>query len=182
MQHLRLGFGIVFVIASFSVDAAEANQKDYAVSFGVGSGSGLSLKKALSRSTWIFANVSMSAGKSEGQIASGGSTVNVSTSYRGYSMSGGIRQYLSTEKLLKYVQLSMGEIYTKNSGNGFNSSGKSFTAIAGYGLEYYFDTNFSVEGSVGLNYNYAPGNSTTTDVSNRNISFPTVGTAVTYYW
>jgi hypothetical protein len=182
MRHLSLCFGIVYIVISYSADAAETNQKDYAVSFGVGAGSGLSVKKALSETTWFFANASMSTGKSEGQITSGGSTITVSTSYRGYSMSAGVRQYLSTEKLSKFIQLSLGETYSKNSGNGFESSGRSYTATAGYGLEYYIDTNLSVEGTMGLSYTYTPGNSSTPDVSSRNMNFPVVGTAITYYW
>ena len=60
MRHLGFVFGIVFLVVSFSAVAADTNQRDYAVAFGVGLGSGLSVKKALSESTWIFANASMS--------------------------------------------------------------------------------------------------------------------------
>lgn len=183
MQHLSLGF--VFLFVSFSATAADTlatNQKDYAVSFGVGSGSGLSVKKAISETTWIFANASMSAGKSAGQFTSGGTTVSISTTNRSYSMYAGIRQYLSNEKLSKFVQLSLGETYSKNSGDGFESSAKAYAATAGYGVEYFLDAHLSVEGTAGLNYSYTPGNSSTPGVSSRNMSFPVVGTAITYYW
>lgn len=183
MRHFSVCFGIVFLAVSFSANATDTNQKDYAVSFGVGSGSGLSVKKALSESTWIFANASLSAGKSQGQYTSGGATVNVSTSSRNYSMSVGVRQYLSIDKLSKFLQLSLAETYSKYSGYGPSlSSSRSYGATAGYGLEYFFDTRLSVEGTVGLSYSYSPGNSSTSNISNRNMSFPVVGTAITYYW
>lgn len=182
MRHLSLCFGIAFLIVSFSADAADTNQKDYAVSFGVGSGSGLTLKKALSESTWIFANASLSSGKSSAQYTSGGSTFGYSSTSRNYSMSVGVRQYLSNDKLSKFIQLSLGETYSKYSTNGTQSSSRGYGATAGYGLEYFLDTHLSVEGTVGLSYTYMPGNSSTSNVSSRSMSFPVVGTAITYYW
>lgn len=183
MRHLNLGFGFIFLCISFAAVAADTNQKDYAVAFGVGSGSGLSVKKALSESTWIYAIGSMSAGKTEGQYSSGGSTVSISTTTRNYSMSAGVRQYLSNEKLSKFIQLSLGETYSKYSSDGVSpSSSRSYQATAGYGLEYFIDPHLSVEGTVGLNYNYVPGNSANPNVTSRSMSFPVVGTAITYYW
>lgn len=182
MRHFSLCFGIVFLVVSFSADATDTNQKDYAVSFGVGSGSGFSVKKALSESTWIFANASLYVGKSEGQSTFGGTTFSVNTTSRGYSMSAGVRQYFSNDKLSKFIQLSMGESYSKNSSNGYYSSGRSYGAIAGFGLEYFLDTHLSVEGTVGLSYSYVPGDSSTSNVSFRSMSFPVVGTAISYYW
>lgn len=182
MRHFSLCFGIVFLVVSISADAADTNQKDYAVSFGVGSGSGLSVKKALSESTWIFANASMSAGKSTGQYTSGATTVSVNTTSRSYLLSAGVRQYLSNDKLSKFIQLSLGESYSKYSGDGSYSSMRSYGATAGYGLEYFLDTHLSIEGTVGLSYSYFPGNASTPNVSSRAMSFPVVGTAITYYW
>jgi hypothetical protein len=185
MRHSGFGFGFVFLFVSFSAvaaDTSDTNQKDYAVSFGVGSGSGLSLKKALSESTWIFANASISAGKTQGQYTSGGTTFSRNSTSRNYSMSVGVRQYLSNEKLSKFIQLSLGEGYSKYSSDGLDSSSRSYAAMAGYGLEYFLDTRLSVEGTVGLSYNYIPGNSSTPEVSSRSMGFPVVGTSITYYW
>lgn len=182
MRHFSLCFGIVFLVVSFSADAADTNQKDYAVSFGVGSGSGLSVKKALSESTWIFASASIAAGKSTGQYTSGATTVSVNTTTRSYSLSAGVRQYLSNDQLSKFIQLSLGESYSKYSGDGYYSSQRFYGATAGYGLEYFLDTDLSIEGTVGLSYSYSPGNSYTPNLSSRSMSFPVVGTAITYYW
>lgn len=182
MRHLGFVIGVISLVVSFSAVAEDKNQKDYAVAFGVGSGSGLSVKKALSDSTWIFVNFSMSSGKTEGQYTSGGITVNMNATTRTYSMLAGVRQYLISEKLSKFIQLSLGENYSKSSTQGFQFSSRSYTAIAGYGLEYFIDPHLSVEGTVGLNYSYVPGNSANPGVTSRNMSFPVVGTAITYYW
>ncbi len=183
MLRLSLGFGFVFLLVSFSAVAVDTNQKDYAVSFGVGSGSGLSIKKALGESTWIFANASLSAGKTEVQNTFNGATVTTSSTNRNYSMSAGVRQYLSNEKLSRFIQLSLAETYSTFSSNGLpQTSSRSYVATAGYGLEYFIDTHISVEGIVGLNYTYNPSSSSLSNVSSRNTSFPVVGTAITYYW
>lgn len=187
MRHFSLCFGIAFLVVSFSADAADANQadtdqKDYAVSFGVGAGSGLSVKKALSESTWIFANASMYAGKSTGQYTSGATTISYNATNRSYSLSAGVRRYLSNDKLSKFIQLSLGESYSKYSGDGYYSSQRFYGATAAYGLEYFLDTDLSIEGTVGLSYSYSPGSSSAPNVSSRNMSFPVVGTAISYYW
>ena len=187
MRHFSLCFGVVFLVVSFSADAADTNQadtnqKDYAVSFGVGLGGGLSVKKALGESTWVFASASMYGGKSTGQYTSGTTTVSVNTTSRSYFLSAGVRQYLSNDKLSKFIQLSMGESYSKYSGDGYYSSGRTYGATAAYGLEYFLDTDFSVEGTVGLSYSYSPGNSYSSNVSTRSMGFPVVGTAISYYW
>jgi hypothetical protein len=187
MRHFSLCFGVVFLVVSLSADAADANQadtdqKDYAVSFGVGAGSGLYFRKALSESTWIFAGASIWAGKSTGQYTSGATTVSVNTTTRSYSVSAGVRQYLSNNKLSKFIQLSLDESYSKYSGDGYYSSYRHYGATGGYGLEYFLDTHLSIEGTVGLSYSYTPDTSSMSDVSNRGMSFPVVGTAISYYW
>jgi hypothetical protein len=178
MRHFNLCFGFFSLVVSFSAAAADTNQNDYAVSFGVGLGSGFSVKKALSESTWIFANVGI--GFSE--ITSQSTLVSNDATSRSYSMAAGVRQYLVNDKLSKFIQLTFGETITKYSSGGYSSSLRSYGATAGYGLEYFLDPQLSIEGTVGLSYSYVPSDSPTQNYSRRDISFPLAGTAINYYW
>lgn len=182
MRHFNLCFGIVSLVVSFSAAAADTNQNDYAVSFGVGLGSGFSVKKALSESTWIFANVGIGFSEITSQSTFNGATVSNDATSRSYSMVAGVRQYLVNDKLSKFIQVTFGETITKYSSGGYSSSLRSYGATAGYGLEYFLDPQLSIEGIVGLSYSYVPSDSPTQNYSSRGISFPLAGTAINYYW
>lgn len=182
MRHFNLCFGIVSLVVSFSAAAADTNQNDYGVSFGVGLGSGFSVKKALGESTWIFANIGVGLSESTSQYTFNATTYSYDTTTRSYSMAAGVRQYLSNDKLSKFIQLTLGEYFSKTSSSIYSSSLRSYGATAGYGLEYFLDPQLSIEGTVGLSYSYIPGSSANSNQSSRYISFPLAGTAINYYW
>jgi len=183
MQRLGLGLGFVFLVHSFSALADDSNQSSYAISFGVGSGAGISVKKVLSDDNQVFFGFGLSKGQYESEYQ--GTTS--SHSSNGYSIIAGTRHFLVKERLSKFVQLSITGGRSTSSGDGYTSTGKGVSVTPGYGLEYFIASDLSIEGVAGLSFTYSNSSSNSNGVAqgsstSRYISFPTVGTAITYYW
>jgi hypothetical protein len=198
MRYISLGFAFVCLLVSLSADAAE---RDVSVSFGLGSEGGLNFRKAVSDRLTVFAGASMSTSKSTTNsynystfngVNTSTTTTNSSTA-KNYSMSLGTRLYLSKETISSFTLLSVGESYSKSSSGdinySLNSSLRSYFANVGYGLEYFIDPHFSIEAIAGCSMFYTPSvevssiySSSSYSSSSRSISFPNIGTAITYYW
>ncbi|MBI5005809.1 MAG: hypothetical protein HZB95_01665 [Nitrosomonadales bacterium] len=187
MQRLYFGLGIVLLAHTLPALAGDSNQSSYAVSFGVGSGGGLSIRKALSDTDQIFAGFNIARGNYQSQTTSSGITTNSDSSSRGYSIFAGVRHFLEKEKLSKFVQLSISSGKYTSSGSGYSSTSKSTSITPVYGVEYFLAPDLSIEGVMGLSYTYSTGNSDSngsvqSSSSGKSFSFPAVGTAITYYW
>lgn len=187
MQRLYVGLGITLLAHTLPALADDSNQSGYATSFGVGSGGGLSIKKALSDTDQIFAGFSISRLNSQSQTTTSGVTANSDSITHGYTIFAGVRHFLEKEKLSKFVQLSIsGGKYT-SSGSGYSSTSKLTSITPVYGVEYFLAPDLSIEGVMGLSYTYSTSNSDSnasvqSSSSGKSFSFPAVGTAITYYW
>jgi hypothetical protein len=197
MRYISSGFAFVCLLVSFSAEAAE---RDIGVSFGLGSEGGLTFRKVVSDKLTVFAGASMSTSKSTTNsynystfngVNTSTTTTNSSTA-KNYSMSLGTRLYLSKETISSFTLLSIGESYSKySSGDTYYSpnSSRSYFANVGYGFEYFIDPHLSIEAIAGCSMFYTPpvenlsvDGSYSYSSSSRSITFPNVGTAITYYW
>ncbi len=183
MQRLGFGLGFVFLVHSFSALADDSNPGSYAVSFGVGSGGGVSIKRVLSDDNQIFVGFSLAKGQYEYQYQ--GTTSSDSSTH--YSVMAGTRHFLVKERLSKFVQLSIAGGRSTGGGDGYSATAKWVSVTPAYGLEYFIASDLSIEGVAGLGFGYSNSSSNSNGVAqgsgtSRYISFPTVGTAITYYW
>jgi hypothetical protein len=187
MQRLYFGLGIVLLAHTLPALADDSNQSGYATSFGIGSGGGLSIKKAISDTDQIFVGFSISRYNSQSQTTTSGVTTNSDGVTRGYTIFAGVRHFLEKEKLSKFVQLSISGSKSTGSGSGYSATSQSTSITPVYGVEYFLAPDLSIEGVMGLSYTYSTSNTESNGTtqysgSSKSFSFPAVGTAITYYW
>ncbi len=190
MKLITACLSAIICLISQTASADEIMQSNVGVSFK--NLNGLSLRKALSESTMIYTGIGYRISQGYRASDSGSVMVNRDSNSTAYSLTVGARKYFNRDMLSKFMNLEVSRNITKyNSSNTSSASGsyntdyqtQSNSANITYGVEYYLSPNISVEGAAGVGMSWledtVPGNSYS---NSKDILFPLVNIALTYYW
>ena len=166
-----LSLGLIISILSFSAIADEPSNPNYGLSFS--SSNQLTMRKPLNESTMIYGGIGLAGYEYEGHDNSTGNNS---------SLTLGARDYLSKDRLSKFINLELTRGITSYSGNTPDYQNMYTTANITYGIEYFLASNFSIEGSAGVGINWQEYTYPTYSYTYRNNSFPAARLALTYYW
>ena len=190
MKLMAAGLSIIICVISQTASAKETTHRDMGVSFK--NFNGLYIRKALSESTMIYTGIGYRISQSYSASDSGVVTSSRDSTNTVYSFAVGARKYFNIDTLSKFINLEVGRNFNKYvSSTNSSTTGSSSTeyqtqnnsANITYGIEYYISSNISIEGAAGLGMNWSEDNIPAYAYTNsKEISFPLVNIALTYYW
>ena len=190
MKLIAACLSVIVCLTAQTAFADENKQRNLGVS--LKNINGLYIRKALSESTMIYTGIGYRVSQRYSAFDSGSVISNGNNNNTVYSLAVGARKYFNSDNLSKFINLEVGSSITKYvSSNNSSTTGSSSTeyqtqsnsANITYGIEYYISSNISIEGAAGFGMNWleetVSGNSYT---NSKDISFPLVNIALTYYW
>lgn len=190
MKFIAAGLIIIIYVISKTASAEESTHSNVGVSFK--NLNGLYLRKALSESTMIYTGIGYRISQGYSASDSGTVTLNRDSTNTVYSFVVGARKYFNIDTLSKFLNLEAGRNINKyvssttSSTTGITSTEyqtQNNSANITYGIEYYISSNISIEGAAGFGMNWSEENIPANAYTNsKEISFPLVNIALTYYW
>ncbi len=177
MRRLSFCVGFACLVVSLSAAADDIVRPDIGVSYGY---QGLAFRKALSENTLMYLGANIGRMRFESHPAYAAAPNDISTN--SYSILAGARYYLSHAKLSDFVQVELSSSYSNTPSASSSPTTRNWGTTLAYGLEYYLDPHLSIEARAGLGFGYSKSSYSQGSSTNRSVSIPAVGTAITYYW
>lgn len=176
MKFNVTSISFILLIMSYSAMADEPNRTSYGITFT--SANQLLLKKNINEFAMVYTGI----GLSRSQITNDGTYTSFNSSAHSQSLVLGVRDYLSTNGLSKFINLEVSRTYTTYSIDGAPDQKTTASSVSiSYGIESQIAPNLSIEGSAGVGYN----RNDTSDIVSTTVSttsFPAVRLALTYSW